>query len=223
MEETMEDITVAEEESVDTNDMPEKQEPTAAEKIAKLLQEMRSQKRELLAVMDFCREEHTSEEIDEMLAPYKEHRRSVYDGMAIRSLLEKAGALVYHANDEQPEEVANENGDLVLPEPSVGTWSSTEAAIECCDADDPYGELVKAMNDAQGPAEAYALVLAICDDENQTASAISQRLQESGVLEGDNHDPIYFVSKLEEIEALEWRGYWTTTDLGRRYLAQING
>lgn len=200
-----------------------REELTPAEKIANLFEEMRPQKRQLLAIMDFCREEHTAEEIDQMLEPFMEHRRSVYNGVALRSLLVKAGALEYHANDTQPEQITNENGDLVLPEQSVPTWTSTADAIECVEADDPYAELVEAMSDAQGPAEAYALVLAICDDEPQTISNISHQLEDSGVLEGDEHDPTYFVSKLEEIEAVEWRGNWVTTDLGRQYLAQING
>ena len=196
---------------------------TPVERIEELLSEMGAQKRQLLAIMDFCRQERTSDEIDAMLEPLMEHRRSVYGPIAMRSLLEKAGALEYRANDEAPEEIADENGDLVLPEGSVATWVSTEAAIEVCDADDPYAQLVEALEGASGPAEAYALVLAMCDDEGQTIANIGARLEESGILEGAVFDPTFFVSKLEDIEALEWNGSWNTTDLGRRYLAQIAG
>lgn len=203
----------------------EEQLPTAGEpasvteRIESLLNEMGPQKRQMLAIVDFCREERTSEEIDAMLVPLMEHRRSVYGPMAMRSLLEKAGALEYKPNDEAPETVEDENGDLVLPAPAVATWLSTTEAIELCDADDPYGELVEALADAEGPAEAYALVLAICDDEGQSISDISEQLLISGVLGGFQMDPTIFVSRLEDIGAIEWRGSWVTTELGRRYLA----
>ena len=229
MQDTLENENVMDqqdviEESVETPDAAQGSDaPSAEERIKALLHDMGAQKRHLLAIMDFCREERTAEEIDELLAPLMEHRRSVYGPIAMRSLLVRAGALEYHDNDEQPEEVADEAGNLVLPEPSVPTWLSTPVALEICEADDPYGELVEALAGAEGPAEAYALVLAMCDEEGRSISDISARLEESGVLEGVTFDSTVFVSKLEDIEALEWRGSWNTTDLGRRYLAQING
>ena len=193
------------------------------ERIEQLLRDMGAQKRQLIAIMDFCRQERTSDEIDEMLKPFMEHRHSVYGPIAMRSLLEKAGALEYRANDEAPETVADENGDLVLPQPAVATWVSTAEAVELCDADDPYAELIEALDNADGPAEAYAFVLALCDDEGQSVTDIGAQLESSGVLEGVTYDPTFFISKLEDIEALEWRGDWYTTDLGRRYLARVSG
>ncbi len=192
------------------------------EAVRALLHDMGPQKEQLLAILGFCREERTSAEIEAMLEPLRQHRTSVYTGIAMRSLLERAGGLAYLPNDDEVEEVYDEaDGSLVLPEPAVATWLTTEAGIACLEAHDPYAELLDALGGASEPAEGLALVLRLCCEGEQTVGTLSEVLRESGVLEGLELDPVAFVSRLEDAGAIEWRGSWIATELGRRYLAQI--
>lgn len=194
---------------------------TPAERIDALLKEMGAQKPQLLAILDFCREERTSQEIDAMLEPLRAHRTSVYDGIAMRSLLEQAGALLYISNDEQPEEVFDEAGNLVLPEPAIATWLSTADGLECLYAQDSFGDLLAVLEGANEPASGFVVVLESCCKGLVKIADINAKLQESGVLEGSTIDPTAFVSKLEDAGALEWRNGWTITELGEQYLAHI--
>lgn len=195
-------------------------EKTAAERIASLMDDMGTMRPQLLAILDFCREERTSAEIDEMLAPLRELRQSVYTPINLRALLEKAGGLTYISNDTEPDEVTDGNGDLVLPEPSICTWLSTDAGIAYCEAQDPFADLVHALDDDPAYADIYLFVLKLCAEQPQSIAQIEHSVVESGLIENNKRQPGYFVGKLEDIGALEWRRAWTVTGLGRQYLEQ---
>lgn len=188
--------------------------------ITELLADMGAQKDQLLAIIDFCREERTSAEIDEMLAPYQEYRKSVYTPINIRSLLEGAGALTYISHDEAPEEVRDEEGNLVIPENcGEGTWLATDAAIEVFEEQDPFADLVHTLDDDEAYLRVYLHILNFVSEKGRSISEIEHDVAESGLIEDDKRQPGYFVGKLEDIGALEWRGVWTLSDLGRQYLA----
>ena len=202
----------------------EREEPPAAvdphTQITELLADMGAQKDQLLAIIDFCREERTSAEIDEMLAPYQEYRKSVYTPINMRSLLEGAGALTYLSHDEAPEETCDEEGNLVIPEDrGEGTWLATNAAIEVFEEQDPFADLVHALDDDGAYLPVYLHVLAFVNEKDRSISEIEHDVAESSLIEGDKRQPGYFVGKLEDIGALEWRGIWTLSDLGKQYLA----
>lgn len=195
-------------------------EKPAAERIANLMDDMGAMRPQLLAILDFCREERTSAEIDEMLAPMRELRQSVYTPINLRTLLEKAGGLTYISNDAEPDEVTDENGDLVMPEPAVCTWLSTDAGIAYCEAQDPFADLVHALDDDPTYTDVYLFVLNLCAEQPHPIAQIEHAVVESGLIENDKRQPGYFVGRLEDIGALEWRRAWTVTDLGRQYLEQ---
>ena len=200
-----------------------KEPPTAVDphaQINELLADMGSQKDQLLAIIDFCREERTSAEIDEMLAPYQEYRKSVYTPINMRSLLEGAGALTYLSHDEAPEEACDEEGNLVMPEDcGEGTWLATDVAIEILEEQDPFADLVRVLDDDEAYLPVYLHVLNFVNKKDRSISEIERDVAESGLIEGDKRQPGYFVGKLEDIGGLEWRGIWTLSDLGRQYLA----
>lgn len=210
--------TPAEDASSTDSAAPAQPEVPAAERIAALMADMGAMRPQLLAILDFCREERTSAEIDAMLAPLRELRQSVYTPINLRTLLEQAGALTYISNDEAPEEVTDEDGNLVVPEASVATWISTDEGIAYCEAQDPFADLVHAIDDDEAPIEVFIHVLTFCAEEPRSISQIEHSVADTGLLEGDKRQPGYFVGKLEDIGALEWRKAWTITDLGRQYL-----
>ena len=187
--------------------------------ITELLADMGAQKDQLLAIIDFCRDERTSAEIDGMLAPYQEYRKSVYTPINMRSLLEGAGALTYISHDEAPEEARDEEGNLVIPEGcGEGTWMATDAAIEVFEEQDPFADLVHALDDDEAYLPVYLHVLNFVNEKDRSISEIEHDVAESGLIEGDKRQPGYFVGKLEDIGALEWRGIWTLSNLGKQYL-----
>jgi hypothetical protein len=190
----------------------------AAERIAALMSDMGAMRPQLLAILDFCREEHTSAEIDDMLEPLRTLRQSVYTPINLRTLLERAGGLTYTSHDEAPEEVTDEDGNLVVPEASIATWLSTDEGIAYCEAQDPFADLVHALDDDEAPLEVFVHILTFCAEEPRSISQIEHSVASTGMLEGDKHQPGYFVGKLEDIGALEWRRAWTIADLGRQYL-----
>jgi|GEM_PF-3462681 len=200
---------------------PAAPEVPASERIAKLFVEMMRQKALLVAIIDFCREERTAEQIDEMLAPLQEFRRSVYTPSTIRRLLERAGALTFISHDEAPEEQVDENGDLVVPEKPDPTWLSTADALEYIEAQDPFSELVRAIEPYAEHVEVFRLVLEVCNEEGTSISKIESAVRELGIEAGDKLQAGFFVGKLEDYEAIEWRGSWVTTELGLQYLEYL--
>lgn len=201
---------------------PAVDERPVAERLGELLADMGAQKDFLLAILDFCREERTSAEVDEMLAPLQEFRRSIYTPVTMRALLEQAGALTYLANDDAPEEQVDENGDLVLPEPSVCTWLATDEALAYCETLDPFADLVHALDAEEAYGDLYALVLRMCAEQPRSISQIAAAVEQTGRLDGvEGLDPGHFVGRLEDAGALEWRGSWVVSELGARYLELV--
>lgn len=194
------------------------EQPSTAERLGKLVGEMGAQGESLVAIVAFCAQERTSEEVDEMLAPLRADRLSVYTPSTLRRLLENAGALVYHANDTAPDKLTDENGDLVMPEQAVPTWTATSEALAWYAARNPLGDLADAVGADEEVADVYARILALCDEEPRSMSDIAHTLDEEGLLEENGRDAGSLVGKLEELGALAWHGAWETSALGRDYL-----
>ena len=191
--------------------------PTVAEKLAELLNEMGAQREQMVKIIEYCSEERTAEEIDAALAPLREYRRSIYSPITMRSLLLKAGALEYHDNDEQPEEQADEEGNLVLPQTARATWIATAEALEYCESLDPFADLARTLDEIAN-REAYMAVLNFCATAPRSVSDISTLLAEASPEAAVPLDAGGVVGKLEEVGALEWRSAWTVTPLGNDYL-----
>ena len=208
-------------EAAPTAEQPAAPEVPASERIAKLFAEMARQKALLVAIVDFCREERTAAQIDEMLAPLQEFRRSVYTPSTIRRLLERAGALDYFSHDEAPEEQVDEDGNLVVPEKPDPTWLSTADGLEYIEAQDPFGELVHALEPYLDHVEVFRAILELCNGEGVSIGAIESEARKLGVTANEKLQAGFYVGKLEDFEALEWRGAWITTELGLQYLEHL--
>lgn len=200
------------------NEFPE-EETSVTERLATLISDMAPYKSQLLNIVTFCEEEKTAEEIDEMLKPLREHRVCTYSPINLRTMLVSTGALIYNDNDEEAEEVTDENGNLVLPEETATpTWLATEEALAFCASLNPYADLVEALVTDNDYINAYVQVLQLCSGEGCKVSTIEHTLNDSGILEGSVKQPGYFVGKLEDLGAIEWKGAWQITPLGLQYL-----
>lgn len=217
-EQTDQIVAAGETEPLQSTDVVE---TPASERIAKLFGEMMGQKQLLVAIIDFCRDEHSAAEIDEMLAPLQEYRRSIYTPSTIRRLLERAGALEYLAHDEEPEEQVDESGNLVVPEKPEPTWLSTAEALEFIEMQNPFADLVHAIEPYDGHIDVFRLILEICNGEGVSISTIENEVHQLGIQADDKLQAGFFVGKLEDYQAIEWRGAWITTELGMQYLEHL--
>lgn len=105
---------------------PEPEEDTRPprQRIYELLGQMPGQKRVLLAVIDFCREEKTGEEMDAFTEKLQENAYSVYTPVILRELLEKAGAIRYEVDERPDEQEQAREGD---GDPTQGLETSSGA------------------------------------------------------------------------------------------------
>lgn len=122
----------------------EKPQLPAEERIAQLLEHMPSQKRLLLRLVAFCKEQKSGEEMDAYTEELKQNCYSVYTPVVMRELLEEAGAIEYlPATEELQEQSANE------PENTVGEHAG---AVESGAFEVPYswneGGVLESVNEA---------------------------------------------------------------------------
>lgn len=119
---------------------------SAAERIDKLLASMPGQRRLLLKVIGFAREERSVEEMDAFINAEKEYCNSVYSPVVLRELLEQAGALRYLAAQETGEE------EFV---PAAETGRAMTPALKAHVSDDEAGVLVPIVDEAKVVREDY--------------------------------------------------------------------
>lgn len=210
------DISATEIEVFD--ELPE-EELSVTEQLESLISTMPAYKSQLLGIIEFCEEEKTAEEINEMLEPLREHRVCTYSPINLRTILVGAGALSYNDNDEEDEEITDEDGNLVIPEQTnIPTWVATEEALAFCASLNPYADLLAALENDSEFVEVYVQVLELCSGEGSSISVIEHTINDSGKLDGAIKQPGYFVGKLEDLGAIEWKGAWRITPLGLQYL-----
>ena len=205
------------------SDKTSEEEFSVTERLATLISDMAPYKSQLLGIVAFCEEEKTAAEIDVMLEPLREHRVCTYSPINLRTILVNAGALIYNDNDEEVEEITDEEGNLILPEETaVPTWLATEEALAFCASLNPYADLLEALETDSNYLDAYVQILQLCSGEGCKISTIEHTLNDSRILEESVKQPGYFVGKLEDLGAIEWKGTWQITPLGLQYLEGAN-
>ena len=82
-----------------------------------------------------------------------------------------------------------------------------------------FGRMLQ--DEPAGYAQAYAIVLALCED-GATKAAIEQALEGNPALSNPKQVfPSYFISKLETVDGISWDGAWRTTEAGQRMRALL--
>ena len=97
---------------------PEVDERTAQERFRDLLKETPAQRRVMLALVDFCRQPKTGEEMDARTEELLRYGFSIYSPVVFRELLEEAGAIRY-VFDDDGNEVAETHGAVAEGEAPV--------------------------------------------------------------------------------------------------------
>lgn len=172
---------------------PEAEQKNPEVAIPELFERMKAYKRHLLAILETCREESTTETVDEALAIEIEYCKCPFSAISLRKMLTKAGALEY-LEPVVEEEGANDielevSLDVKAPEAADESDYSVTAEDEAFDE-----ELDDASTDE-----------AIEGDE------------EDERLRGSIYDEDGFLVIEEELE-----GTWLTTAAGLTYLETVD-
>lgn len=218
---------------------------TAQERFRDLLKETPGQRRVMLALVDYAREPKTGAEMDARTEDLLRYGFSVYSPVIFRELLEEAGVLRYVLLDDEGGEVAaNEAAGgaqaeahgapvlrseeyfdgketvelefLEVADERPGLWVATPEGLEVVDEQDDAGEIRKLLAAEPQYLDIYHQILDYCCEEGgRSAKEIDRLVNDSPLLEEPRRYSGYFVGRLERKGALEWRGGWCTTQVGR--------
>lgn len=218
---------------------------TAQERFRDLLKETPGQRRVMLALVDYAREPKTGEEMDARTEDLLRYGFSVYSPVVFRELLEEAGALRYVLLDDEGNEVVADVADagdgaaaegesalqseeyfdgeetvelefLEVADERPGLWVATPEGLEVVDEQDDAGEIRKLLAAEPQYLDIYHQILDYCCEEGgRSAKEIDRLVNDSPLLEEPRRYSGYFVGRLERKGALEWRGGWCTTQVGR--------
>ena len=173
-----------------------------------------------LKIVEFCCDEHTSDEVAQVVDEYQKSCFSVYSAMSLCKMLEKSGALDAKL-PENAEEAVDEDGAeyLEIKEPQQATWLATDAGLtvlsECREGSE-LDELIN-VRDARY-VDIYMDLLEFLKD-GRTMGAINERYNGDARLENPHKAPSHFIDCLQEVAAVEWRDRaWRLTDLALNFL-----
>lgn len=218
---------------------------TAQERFRDLLKETPGQRRVMLALVDYAREPKTGAEMDARTEDLLRYGFSVYSPVIFRELLEEAGVLRYVLLDDEGGEVAADEAAggaqaeahgapvlrseeyfdgketvelefLEVADERPGLWVATPEGLEVVDEQDDAGEIRKLLAAELQYLDIYHQILDYCCEEGgRSAKEIDRLVNDSPLLEEPRRYSGYFVGRLERKGALEWRGGWCTTQVGR--------
>lgn len=153
----------------------------------------------LYKILDFCRTERSTAEIDEQVLSYPEMRLAVYSPQVLLSWLVQAGGI-----------------EVMEDEKGAQAFVTTQAGKNVVRLENPVSLLERLI--AQDPAyhDIYLQVLQTCLTPKSKAD-IETLLDGNPILENPKVYPSYVIGKLEESGGLEWDGKWRTTQPGREF------
>ena len=195
--------------------------------LEKLMEHMATRRSSLLGILDFCREAHEAAEVDACASKLQTHNASVYDGAALCSMLQQAGALetvtdegkAAEADDEPQIEVVDGVEYLRPAKPTQKLWKTTEIGRAYLDSFDPKADLAHLLADDAAYMDIYLRVLDMCADEGgTTTAALSAAIDKDPLVQAPRLFAQHFTERLEKAGAVAWDGVWEITDLGRSYL-----
>lgn len=218
---------------------------TAQERFRDLLKETPGQRCVMLTLVDYAREPKTGAEMDVRTEELLRYGFSIYSPVVFRELLEEAGALRYMLLDDEGNEIAVDEAAggaqaeahgasvlrseeyfdgketvelefLEVADERPGLWVATPEGLEVVDEQDDAGEIRKLLAAEPQYLDIYHQILDFCCEEGgRSAKEIDRLVNDSPLLEEPRRYSGYFVGRLERKGALEWRGGWCTTQVGR--------
>ena len=201
--------------------VPEKRELAPEEAIPELFAAMKPYRNHLLALLEACREERLTAEVDEALKPEYEFCKCVYSPIALRKLLAEAGALEFVEAHELADEecTGDEHATEQTPESEIAALSEPAAETKPCEEASPAIDGA-ADKDA---VEIEAAETAEDEDIDEVEGAKgTEAAQEAEAVPAE--DPIISIYDQDGYLVIEEEdeGTWRTTAAGLAYLDSID-
>lgn len=198
---------------------------SAQDAIEELLRRNPGRKPVFLAIIEFCCEPRTTSEVAEAVRQAQAENRSVYAPLSLCTILERAGALTSEV-PQTADEVVEEDGVeyLEVKDAPEATWTSTDDGLMVLAAHREGAGLRELLSCASEACYApiYERVLAFCAEAPRPKREIDELIDDDPLVQKPRRYSNHFIELLENREALAWRdGGWNTTELGRRYLEEI--
>ena len=192
---------------------------------AELFDRMKTRRKILLSLLDFCREPALVEDVNARADELQAACVSVFDGPAMCNLLERAGALekVTETEAQAPEVVVVDGVECMRPaERVIVRYQTTQAGIEQLEADKPM-ERLNAIFDRDGIYKPiYLRILKACTEEGgKSAKQLGDLVDSDPLLQEPRYWAAHFFNILGECDALSWKHNWFTTELGYKAIESL--
>jgi hypothetical protein len=186
---------------------------------------MKQHKNTLLAILDFCRDPRTADEVSAFVDSRQAENVSVYDSATFCRNLEKAGAMeeIRQEGQERDEEVIVEGNAYVKPgDPATVRFVTTPAGSRALKRYAPADRLAKLVADNSQYEPIYLQLLSMCDeDEGTTPKAMGQAVDDDPLLQDPKLYAQHFFNQLYHVNAIEWRNKaWHTTTSGHAFVEE---
>ncbi len=212
------------------SEVDEKPPETPQEKLEHFFEDMLPYKRNFLAVMDYCQEARSTDQVDAFVKTLPTQRNSVFATASLCQMLAKAGALEkinedgtpYQEEAAEPETVEDEDGNSYLKPatPVMAFWQITEAGSEYLEQDNPLDDLRQIIAEQERYRPIFRDILSICNtDEGLGINDIKDQINDDPILADPPKTAQFFMDYLERNGALVWDKTWKTTDTGKELLA----
>jgi hypothetical protein len=100
-----------------------------------------------------------------------------------------------------------------------GLWVSTAAALAVYDGMDYASELQGILDEEPEYLEIFIRILEYCVEVPRTKPQLDDLVDDDPILLGPpRRYSGYFIDQLDRCNALEWRGGWVCTELGREFV-----
>lgn len=212
--------------------VPRDDDRPAPVRIAELLDRLCAQRKTCEGILAACVEPRSYDEVCDVVARLQEGNASVFDAGRLCSLLERAGALervdaqgAPFGSEAPVERVEGESGEAYL-QPSGSRavyWLATEAGLAAVPEDDSTAQLSALLEADEVYLPIYRGVLEMASAQGGVkAPKLMAAFDDDPLLQHPRRSCTLFVERLHDVDALEWRGAWFTTDLGAKALQDID-
>lgn len=196
-----------------------------------LMTKMHTQRPIFFEIMRRCESPTAASEIDAVIDKMQKSNASVYTAATLCTILQQAGALVkvhddgapYVCEQSEPEIVTIDGVDYYKPsQPRKVYWMSTDLAKRKLAANKPAERLDALLADEQTYLAIYRRVLEMsARPEGATTEQFAKTIDDDPLMQKPRYYAPRFVNKLEQCEAIEWKGAWFITGIGTAALEHI--
>lgn len=166
------------------------------------------------------------EHVDEDGSPYVRERANdaqatPADGMEAAGAAEDVGAPTSEDAPGALPDDAEADFDVTCAQPATSRpsfWVATPAGLDLVAEHDPRAHVAQMLDDEAFYLPVYRELLERLADGPMTKKEMDVIVRANPITESPRRLGGYFVDRLERIEAIEWTGAWSITDIGRELL-----